>query len=804
MIKTYSRLFTLWVVFAIIYTHTISAQEITDQTEKQKEDVRGMVNFYEYMLNTVGAKNTISRDKEVIINNSYLKIFDSNNVQIEDDLLAQRSAIVNKDVTAYLRDVDFFFNDIQFTFSEITIEPKEANGETYFLASFNSKIEGATLEGEQFVRQSPRFIEFNLNKSNSEFKIASIYTTKVTREEELREWWAGLSYGWTKILLPRNYSDESISNEMLVKLASVDSLDLSSNAMILDIKPLAALKDLKYLNLKDTKILDISALRGARNLRSLNLAGTNIRDIDVVNYFGNLEVLDISNSIVNDVSAIARLEKLQVLRASGSGISSFTPISNLQALRELDLSKTSFSETGTLALLKNLQLLDISRTGVSSLDGILNLSKLESIDFSETLVTNTQALANLSNLREVSMNRTRVEILEPLSKLKSLQKVSADYAGVTEKVASDFMTKNKGVVVITNSEKVLSWWDELPIEWKNLFKKQMAIEKPTKTDLTRLLNSDSLDISGNSLLSGSPLTKFKRLEYLNISRNLFVNLDFLKNMPELKVLNANYLPIDNLQALGANKNLERLYLKACIIKEIDPLIGLNRLKLLDISETQVKQERIKEFLAATEGAVVIYETEDLKIWYEQLTPNWKNVFNVSVIDAYHLHALVQSKKAVITDIPVTSLIPLQRFNVLREVEISNVNISSLEELTIHEGLTSLVFRNSPLASLDYIDRFRKLQILDISNTAVDDLRPLSDLTELEELNFSGTAIKKLKGLEASKKLLKLNISNTRVWQLDRLYDIRTLNTLTCYNTRIRTNEIAEFKSNFPSCELTYY
>ncbi len=804
MNKIYSRFFTLWVFFTLFFSFSIYAQESVYQTEKQKEEVLGMVNFYEYMLNTVGAKNTISRDKEVIINNSYLKIFNSKNVQIEDDLLAQRSAIVNKDVTAYLRDVDFFFNEIQFTFSEITIEPKEANGETYFLASFNSKIEGTTLEGEQFVRQSPRFIEFNLNANNSELKIASVYTTKVTREEELREWWAGLSYGWTKILFPRNYSDESMSNELLMKLASLDSLDLSGNSMILDIKPLAALKDLKYLNLKDTKILDISALRGARNLRSLNLAGTNIRDIEVVNYFGNLEVLDISNSIVNDISAVARLEKLQVLRASGSGISSFTPISNLQALTELDLSKTSFSEAGTLSQLKNLQLLDISRTGVNSLDGILNLTKLESIDFSETLITNTQALAQLSNLREISMNRTRVETLEPLSILKNLEKVSADYSGVSEKVASEFMTKNKGVVVITNSEKILSWWEELPVEWKNLFKKQMALENPTKTDLTRLLNSDSLDISGNSLLSGVPLTKFKRLEHLNISRNLFVNLDFLRNMPELKVLNANYLPIDNLQTLGANKNLERLYLKACILKEIDPLIGLNRLKLLDISETQVKRERINEFLTATEGAVVIYETDDLKAWYEQLTPNWKNVFNVNVPDAYYLHALVQSKKVVITDIPVTSLIPLQRFNVLREIEISNVNITSLEELTNHEGLTSLIFRNSPLSSLEYVDRFRKLQILDISNTAVDDLRPLSDLTELEELNFSGTSIKKLKGLESSKKLRKLNISNTRVWQLDRLYDIRTLNTLTCYNTRIRTNEMAEFKSSYPSCEVTYY
>ena len=70
--------------------------------------VEDQVRFLEFLLNTLGDAQSSARDKDVIIRESYLKIFRDGKVQIEDDLLADRKVVTNKDVQAYLKDIEFF------------------------------------------------------------------------------------------------------------------------------------------------------------------------------------------------------------------------------------------------------------------------------------------------------------------------------------------------------------------------------------------------------------------------------------------------------------------------------------------------------------------------------------------------------------------------------------------------------------------------------------------------------------------------------------------------------------------------
>ena len=89
----------------------------TDPEVKEHEQkVKDMVAFLEYVLNTLGDKTTSARDKDVLITESYTKIFRDGKVQVEDDLVEKRNVITNKDVQAYLKDVDFFFDNIKFEF----------------------------------------------------------------------------------------------------------------------------------------------------------------------------------------------------------------------------------------------------------------------------------------------------------------------------------------------------------------------------------------------------------------------------------------------------------------------------------------------------------------------------------------------------------------------------------------------------------------------------------------------------------------------------------------------------------------
>jgi hypothetical protein len=154
-----------------------------DQLDELSSKVEDQVRFLEYLLNTIGNTQTPARDKDVIIRESYLKIFRDAKVQIEDDLLQDRKVITNKDVTAYLRDIEFFYKNVEFKFKIREVKPgQKENGEVFFLASIDRTLTADGLRGEKISDTKPRFVEVNLNDKSQELKIVSIYTTKVSSQ----------------------------------------------------------------------------------------------------------------------------------------------------------------------------------------------------------------------------------------------------------------------------------------------------------------------------------------------------------------------------------------------------------------------------------------------------------------------------------------------------------------------------------------------------------------------------------------------------------------------------------------------
>ena len=79
------------------------AQQSKAEVKQNEQKVRDMVKFLEYVLNTLGNSATSARDKDVLVTESFTKIFRDGKVQVEDDLVEKRNVITNKDVQAYLR-----------------------------------------------------------------------------------------------------------------------------------------------------------------------------------------------------------------------------------------------------------------------------------------------------------------------------------------------------------------------------------------------------------------------------------------------------------------------------------------------------------------------------------------------------------------------------------------------------------------------------------------------------------------------------------------------------------------------------
>src|SRR5690554_935243 len=138
-----NRLIILSSIF-FISVFGVSAQDLggytKDEVKEFSQKVEDQVRFLEYFLNTVGSKETSARDKDVIIRDSYTKIFRDGQVQVEDDLLLDRKVITNKDVTAYLKDVEFFFKDAQFKFKIREVKPAlRENDALFFVVSLRSE-----------------------------------------------------------------------------------------------------------------------------------------------------------------------------------------------------------------------------------------------------------------------------------------------------------------------------------------------------------------------------------------------------------------------------------------------------------------------------------------------------------------------------------------------------------------------------------------------------------------------------------------------------------------------------------------
>lgn len=788
-------------ILSILFV-TISFAQEPDAKDPYEDEVLSLVNFYKYMLNTVGGTRTSTRDKEVIITESFTKAFLNGQVQIEDDLLPNRNAITNKDIRAYLRDVDFFFKNIQFEFEEIEVTRDERdNGKPYYLVSFQCSIKATTLEGEPYQNSGKRYLEVNLDPESNDLKIVSVYSTKISREKELRNWWETLSFEWTRIF--RSYVPfDSISDQALLEIADIDSLNLSDNQFIQSVRPLLALNRLRYLNLSNTKVSDLKPLRYSPRLSELDASNSAVNDISVIAYFDQLKSLNLSRTNITSIEALSD-RQLGVLNLSGTNVIVFDALEGISSLREVDLSNTAFSNTSQLANNKGLLSLDLSRTGITRLQPIQSLSKLRYLNVSETYLADLSGAGGLESLEEIHLNQTRVNSLLPLQGLKKLKKVYADYTGINERAASDFMSSNRGVVVITNSERIMDWWNGLTGDWKAAFAPYVP-SRPGKEDIIQLINKDTLDLSRKRLTDGTPLARFTKLKYLDISRNLITSFDFTEGMESLEFLKAEKLPTENARGLENNKNLKFLILTESIIKDIKALESLNKLELVDVEATAVAEPAIKDLLQISPKTVIIYQPSELLEWWEQLPSEWQSVFDLETVDSYHLHRLIEQEEVIVENSSIASLRPLDQFINLKRVSFDKTRITSLLDLATHEHLEEITCKNGPLMDLESIENHYYLKKLDISNTAVDDLKPLREIRSLTHLNCSGTNIKNMKGVEELYSLNYLDISNTRVWRMDRLYDIRNLNTLVCYNTRIRSRTMDEFKSNFPDCEVTYY
>jgi hypothetical protein len=532
---------------------------------KHETEVRDMVAFLQYMLNTLGDATTSARDKDVLITESYTKIFRDGKVQIEDDLDEERNVITNKDVQAYLKDVDFFFKDVKFEFNIEDIKSEgSADDKLFYKVSISRNLKGTTVDGKAINKTMPRYIEINYNTKDQDLKIVSIYTNQFNEKGALRSWWNELSFEWQDIFRRKlKLSNDSVSLAQIKDITGIDTLNLSNNRYIQSIEPLSQLLDLKVLNLSKTTITDLTPIRNLTELVDLNLANTKIDDVSPLRYSMNLQRLNISGTPVTDLSVAEKLLNLKYLEVASTPIADFEPLKNLEGLQVLNLENTRISSLAPIDSLMNLTELNCSKTLVHDLNFLKALQNIAFLKVDSLNVADVNPLSNLKNLQVVHLNHTKVGSLDAFNSLPNLKKIYCDGTQVNQSIADAFVATHPHVLIVFDSEDLKGWWGNLTATWRDVLSRSAHIGvNPTKEELAQVTNLDSVNFSKNvSILTLDPLRKLQKLEVIIANKTVIADLSPIDEHREIRYLDISNTNVPDISSVSNFSKLQVLIVR---------------------------------------------------------------------------------------------------------------------------------------------------------------------------------------------------------------------------------------------------
>lgn len=215
--------------------------------------------------------------------------------------------------------------------------------------------------------------------------------------------------------------DPKVSNlEPLAALRNLRTLDLEGNC-ISDISPLAELEGLRVLGLKNNAAIDLGPLSRLRSLEELDLAGNPVESMAVLERLPSLKRLSITGEQADAFGRCRMLPALQRLSIPdlktldgfpdmpalgwlwSHGLQSLSGLERFRALSTLDIFAGSFSDLGALRNLKHLTHLYISTEQAINLEPLGSVYSLRSVRINALAVDGLSVLGGLPALHEVSV-----------------------------------------------------------------------------------------------------------------------------------------------------------------------------------------------------------------------------------------------------------------------------------------------------------------------------------------------------------------------------------------------------------------
>lgn len=599
----------------------------------------------------------------------------------------------------------------------------------------------------------------------------------------------------------------------LKKLIRKRSIDVSGIQDIDNLDPMDELSDLEVLICAQTRVSDLSPLRNLSKLKTLDASETYIGDIAGLRYLSSLQDLKVINTKLKDLSPLTNLNHIRRFDASSCPIKDLTPLIACDSLNVLRLSDTEIKDISPLASCKGLQNLDISKSRVSDLSPLADLKRLSVLNIESTLVTDISPLSDLENLSSIQMSSSRISDLSPLNGLPKLRRIYAESTRVTADEANAFMRKNRGSLVIFESNALKQWWSILPEEWKTIFKQTIGFEDgtPDKEDLHEIIRLPELDLAANQNVSDLyPLSRLVNLRKLNLSECPIDKIEALADLVNLESLNISKTNVSNIDPIANITGLTELWADYSKIDHIDTLKSLKDLKILSVDDCPLTEEQIDNFRQASTNCIVVFDSNRVEFWWNNLNELWQDLLTKAIgikgfPNRLDLARVIHLKTLELGHQPdLMNLSPLKMFVHLEDLRFEGTRISSLEPIRHLTQMKVLIAPNNPINDLEPLGLFIHLEKLNLQNTQIESLKPIALNLDMKVLDISGTRIKSLRPLSSMFNMEDLSIYNTKVRSISPLKKWTKLKHFKCYNTRISEKTIKKFEDANPGTEVVFY
>ena len=598
--------------------------------------------------------------------------------------------------------------------------------------------------------------------------------------------------------------------EVLRQISKRTEVNVAGNENIDNLDPLSEMSDLRILDCSNTKVKDISPIRNLNKIKDLDISNTLVTDISNLKYANVVQNFKADNIRVNDISIVGYFKDLNNLSMSKTDVYDISSLEKCTNLSTLNLSETQINDLSPLKNLLKLYDLDVSNTFVSDVTPLQGLVNLHFLNIEGTQVTDISVLSDLDKLNEINFSNTKVSNINALNNMPHLSKIYCDNSLVTKEMADAYKMANPNVLVINETNALIAWWNGLPSFWKTLLKEQTNTSiNPSKEELHSIINIRNLKV-GHYMQDAEPISRLTNLEYLDLSDSKIDDLSPLNGLHNLKSLNISNTVVSDLTPLANNKNLRELNIENTKVKSLLPLHEINSITKIYANGSEVTSDEVIELRKMQRQALVIYQTDNLRLWWGNLDDTWRDIFNAHLLcnsnpTDEQLQSIVNLEEITIeADNVVYTLEPLTQMAFLKKLIVNNNQIQDLTPLFDKYYLETLSVSGNPVDNIMSLSGLEMLKNLNIENTPVSDLNPITDLKNIKVLNIGGTSVRNLKPLMGFEALEDLSIVNTDIKSIEPLMELPSMKHLKAYKTKIKNKSIELLRLKQPDLNIIYY